>query len=72
MGQEKEFISLLSEAKKKEKNYTNFIIDLYTNIKDRNPVKLKNLTYIIENLSADHKGSDLEKYIKLYKMKYGE
>jgi hypothetical protein len=64
------FIELLSIAKEKEKILTEFIITLYTNIKNKNPVKLKHLVFDIQELGKVIPESDLNKYLKLYEMKY--
>lgn len=66
------FIDLLSESKKREKILTDFIIEVYTDIKNKNPVKLKHLVSKIETTASDIPDSELNRYLHLYKMRYDD
>lgn len=66
------FIDLLSESKKREKILTDFIIEVYTDIKNKNPVKLKHLVSKIETTASGIPDSELNRYLHLYKMRYDD
>lgn len=68
----KVFFDLLSESKKREKILSDFLIEVYTDIKNKNPVKLKQLLKRIENTANQIPDSEINRYLHLYKMRYDD